>query len=316
MASRQSDLFEQVMHALRGEETKRQKWWHVGGGPENVTEKIVEIKTVGPQRWIRRVHERGILTRVQLLAIILFTLWDFRDPYQDDEKIVSDWEREFRAAIDSGEFVPRDRNSLLPIANADETNWVISIDEADAFVAARGMAWTCTETATHLFNEFFGVDRSQPVADARANTEALAESNPSGAMPSASNAMPGLAEAADSTTQRIATASKGYAFVGLSTPDMAAAFDGLGGWSEEQWNKNLGDGAQWLVPARRQQGRRGRGRPSVWDPVHLAKLLAEHRGASVPSITAAFRKHSSLEPWRRQWDEYRIDINDWKSQRN
>ncbi|CAJ9608830.1 Uncharacterised protein [Burkholderia pseudomallei] len=303
------------MHALRGEETKRQKWWHVGGGPENVTEKIVEVKTVGPQGWIRCVHERGILTPVQLLAIILFPLWDFREPYQDDEKIVSDWDREFRAAIDSGEFVPRDRNSLLPIANADETNWVISLGEADAFVAARGMAWTCTETVAHLFNEYFGVDCSQSLADASADTTALAEPNPSATVAGTSSAMPGLTEAANSNTSGIAAASRGDSFVGLSTPDMAAAFDGLGGWSEEQWNKNLGDGAQWLAPARRQQGRRGKGRPNVWDPVHLAKLLIDHRGGPLQAITAAFRKHPSLEPWRQQWREYLIDINDWK-QRN
>lgn len=142
-----------------------------------------------------------------------------------------------------------------------------------------------------------------------------AETQSSATVVDARNIQPALTDARKTDPVTIRAASDG-ALAGLSTPDIAAAFDGLGGWSEEQWNKNLGDGAQWLVPARRQQGRRGKGRPSVWDPVHLAKLLVDHRGGYLPAITTAFRKHPSLEPWRRQWGEYLIDINDWKQQRN
>ncbi|UEP35957.1 hypothetical protein LL998_06615 [Burkholderia ambifaria] len=144
-------VFAQVRHALEGEEISLRKWYFADG-----TERVVEDKTFGPQRWIRRVHERGILTPIQLLALILFALWDIKDPSQNDRKIVADWNRALTDAMGRGEICARDRDSLLPLANADGADWVISLDDADAFVTARGTAWTCTEIAAHLFNEFFG----------------------------------------------------------------------------------------------------------------------------------------------------------------
>lgn len=47
---------------------------------------------------------------------------------------------------------------------------------------------------------------------------------------------------------------------GLSTPDIAAAFAGIG-WSEDRWRDNLADGPAWVLAARRQKGRRGKGVP-------------------------------------------------------
>ncbi|HDR9512053.1 TPA: hypothetical protein QDC03_007299 [Burkholderia cepacia] len=144
------------------------------------TERVVEEKTFGPQRWIRRVHERGILTPIQLFALVLFALWDFKDPRQDDRKIVSHWHRALADAIDHGDLRPRDRDSLLPIANADGADWVIRLDEADAFVAAQEMGWTCTEIASHLYGEFFPDPPPSPpgVADAAEPTENPTPSRP------------------------------------------------------------------------------------------------------------------------------------------
>jgi hypothetical protein len=301
-------LFEQVLHALKGEEVSRQTWHRADG-----TERTVEVKTFGPQRWIRRVHERGILTPVQLLAIILFSLWDFKDPQQDDGKIVSDWYRELNDAIDGGAIEPRDRNSLLPVANAKGTDWVLSLEEADAFVATRGMAWTCAEIAAHLFNEFFPDSPSLRATNAGTLTEALpAKAGPSTPATDASNETP-ISPTELKLTKPAANAASGDMPAGLRTPDIAAAFAGIGGWTEEQWNKNLSNGEGWITKARIRPGRRGRGSATMWDPLQLAKLAVQHRRASLTSITTAFRKHPSLALWKPEWDSYRTEINDWKS---
>jgi hypothetical protein len=180
------EVYERVQHALEGEEIFRQKL-HLADG----TERIVEAKTFGPQRWIKRVHERRIVTPTELLAVILFALWDFRDTSQDDLKIISGWLRALDGAIERGDIRPRDRDSLLPTPAADSFEWVLSLDDADAFVAAQGMGWTCTEIAAHLFNEFF----PEPPVEATEPSDVPIASGPRfesrrGDAPFASNAEP------------------------------------------------------------------------------------------------------------------------------
>jgi hypothetical protein len=271
-------VFAQVRHALEGEEIAQRKWYFADG-----TERIVENKTFGPQRWIRRVHERGILTPTQLLAVILFALWDFKDPSQGDRIIVSDWNRALTDAMGRGEIRARDRDSLLPLASVDGADWVISLDDADAFVAGRGMAWTCTEIAAHLFNEFFG-DASPKAA--------LSPAPPHS----------DIAEPPTTDGDRAASARDSNAEtmpVPLPSPAIAAAFDGLNGWNENEWSKSLGDGrTAWLNKARVTKGRPGSD-ASTWNPVTIALALRD-KNVPWPKLDAVFKK-PALRTWRAQW---------------
>lgn len=148
------DLFEQVLHAIEGEDTERQAWRLPDG-----TTKVLERKFFGPEKWIRKVQERGILTPLQLLALIHFALLDFRDPKQDERRIVEGWNAALVDAASKRKISPRDPDSLLLLDSIEgAAEWVMSIADADAFVASRGMTWTCAEIAAHLFNEFFSND--------------------------------------------------------------------------------------------------------------------------------------------------------------
>jgi len=145
------DLFEQVFHAIEGEEIEQRVSILADG-----SQKTVEFRYFGPDKWIRRVHKRGIVTPLQFLAFVHFVLHDLFDPDQNERRIVEGW---YRAMLDAAEkrvIVPRDRDSLLPLDSIDGwNNWVLSVADADAFVASVGMEWTCTEVAAHLFNESY-----------------------------------------------------------------------------------------------------------------------------------------------------------------
>jgi hypothetical protein len=144
-----SDLFEQVLHAIEGEEIERRVMQLKDG-----VEKTVELRYCGPDTWITRVHERGILTPLEFLAIAHFALHDFRHPGQDERRIVDGWYRAIIIAAEKRAIVPRDRDSLLPLESIDGWNdWVLSVPDADSFVASVGMEWSCTEVAAHLYQE-------------------------------------------------------------------------------------------------------------------------------------------------------------------
>lgn len=143
------DLLAQVLHAIEGETVERQVLTLPDG-----TEKTVELRFFGPDKWISRVHERGILTPLQFLAIVHFVLLDFKNPDQNEQRIVDGWYRTLLDAAESRILVPRDPDSMLPLDKIDDWNsWVLSLADANALVASVGMEWTCTEVAAHLFNE-------------------------------------------------------------------------------------------------------------------------------------------------------------------
>lgn len=86
----------------------------------------------------------------------------------------------------------------------------------------------------------------------------------------------------------------------LSSPEIAAAFDGLNGWTEKEWSQALGDGrTEWLKRARVSIGRRGGGAAS-WNPVVIALALHD-KNAKLPALDAVFKK-SALHAWRKKWE--------------
>ena len=50
-----------------------------------------------------------------------------------------------------GEMTPRDPVTLLPLKTLpDGWDWLVSLDDADTFVKAQGMGWSCTGIVEHL----------------------------------------------------------------------------------------------------------------------------------------------------------------------
>ena len=140
------DLFEQVLHAIEGEETESHTAVTICG------EKAVCIRTFGPDRWFEKAA-LGRLDAINFLAVILFAV---RDTFNLDaeRRIVEDWATAIRAAAEIGEIVPRDQITLLPLHTLpDGWEWLVSIGDADSFVKARGMGWSCSSIVEHLVTQ-------------------------------------------------------------------------------------------------------------------------------------------------------------------
>lgn len=143
-----ADLLEKVLHHIEGTETEIQNWQTLDGI------KTVEFQSFGPDRWIESVHENGRLMAIDCLALILFTV---RKSYvlEQERRIVEGWAAELRKAVSAGEIQARDPVTLLALETLpDGWEWLLSMADADKFIAARGMEWRFCEVALHLFNEF------------------------------------------------------------------------------------------------------------------------------------------------------------------
>jgi hypothetical protein len=90
---------------------------------------------------------------------------------------------------------------------------------------------------------------------------------------------------------------------GLPTPDVAAAFAGLGEWNEDQWAKNLPQAA-WAKDACVREGRRGKNGAAQWDPVRLAQLATAPREITLDEWGRIFRMKDALKPWLAEWEKY------------
>lgn len=164
------DLFEQVLHAINGEEVTPFRFSIALGETLEVP-----FRTIGPMRWIANA-KRGRLNATHLLAVILTAI----DPAARDKpgaiagflaalsggrqseeprrrRIVEHWGDELRAAAESGEIKARDPVSWLPLrAVPDSWEWMVSTDDAEKFVQSRGMEWTVSSILDYLAGDGYG----------------------------------------------------------------------------------------------------------------------------------------------------------------
>lgn len=140
------DLFGRVLHAIEGEEKERLER-HSKDGVQ-----IVYRHWFGPDRWIEDAA-LGRLTAINALAVILFSVRnDFN--LDNERRIVDGWATELRTAAEAKQITPRDPVTLLPLPSVpDGWDWLISIEDADSFVAARGMGWACSERVAYLLEQ-------------------------------------------------------------------------------------------------------------------------------------------------------------------
>lgn len=146
MKTDMDDLFELVLHAIEGNEKERLECHSTNGM------RIAYRHSFGPDRWIEEAA-LGRLRAINALAVILFSVRNAFD-LEDERRIVEKWATELRAAAEAREITPRDLVTLLPLQSVpDGWDWLISIADADSFVAARGMGWTCSERVDYLLEQ-------------------------------------------------------------------------------------------------------------------------------------------------------------------
>jgi hypothetical protein len=142
-----ADLFEQVQHHLEGTEAEVQNWQTVDGI------KPTTFTSFGPDRWIEAVHENSRMRAIDCLAMILYVVDKSFDPEQA-RRIVDDWAEELCNAVSAGEIQARDPVTLLALGVLpDGWEWILSMADADKFIASRGMDWAFGEIVSHLFKE-------------------------------------------------------------------------------------------------------------------------------------------------------------------
>lgn len=172
-----SQLFELVRDHVEGFDTIAQEWQSADGI------KTVNITLARPAAWIERVHEKGVLTALDCLAIIFFALddWSVEPSREQEVSLVEGWAAELRKAVDTGEIQARDPFTLLPLSSVPEgLGWGLLMSDADKFVAARGMAWRFGEITTHIY------DQVSSDIDAKRFPPFLVRAEPQAAAPAAS----------------------------------------------------------------------------------------------------------------------------------
>ena len=92
----------------------------------------------------------------------------------------------------------------------------------------------------------------------------------------------------------------------VTTGDIAFAFDGLHGWSEEQWKKPLGDKPKWLAACVAIPGVRGVAE-TRWNPVLIGAALVHDWDTKPNSVRARFQTKPQLMPWLDAWKTYEAD---------
>jgi hypothetical protein len=145
-----SQLFELVRDHVEGFDTIAQEWQTADGI------KTVNITLARPAAWIERVHEKGVLTALDCLALIFFVLddWSAEPTREQEVQLVEGWAAELRRAATAGEIQARHPFTLLPLPNVPEgLDWGLLASDADKFVTARGMAWNFGDIAAHIYRE-------------------------------------------------------------------------------------------------------------------------------------------------------------------
>lgn len=145
-----SKLFQLVRDHIEAFDQVTQDW-QTAVGTKTITRTFPR-----PVIWIERVHERGVLTALDCLAIIIFALddWSAAPTREQQIQLAEGWAAELRKAAQDGEIKPRDPFTLLPLkCTPDGWDWGILSVDVDKFLAARGMTWNCGEIAAHIYNQ-------------------------------------------------------------------------------------------------------------------------------------------------------------------
>lgn len=118
--------------------------------------RTVKLTVARPVQWVERVRNRGVLSALDFLAVIYFALNDWSDsPTPEMEsRLVESWATELREAATDGEIKPRDVFTLLPYKSLPAGwDWGLGMEEAEKFLKARDMEWTCTHVVNHIYEQ-------------------------------------------------------------------------------------------------------------------------------------------------------------------
>lgn len=120
------------------------------------TEGITRLVLDALADWARWAPDtvRGLLTPVQFLAVVLWMLQTEKTTPGDDFLIVEGWARALLKAVRLGLVTAVHPITLLPIdATSDTSEWVLSVNHANAFLESMPIGFDCCVALEHFRGE-------------------------------------------------------------------------------------------------------------------------------------------------------------------
>lgn len=284
------DLFEQVLHAVEGEETEGRIAYSADG------QKSIQVRTFGPDRWVERA-KMGRLDAINFLAVILFAVQDTFN-LEQERRIVEEWAKIIRAAAMGGEMTPRDPVTLLPLKTLpDGWDWLVSLDDADTFVKAQGMGWSCTGIVEHLATQSTHpsialMEQNPQLFTSKhvsAPSSAISSGAPESAEPPAESGVrkEGIAETPSRTTEKYKAS-----WPTCTKHELIDCFLLTG----KNWEDTLSRPSKY-DSAKSQPGRKGKGGDALWFPITFAGLLVQHEEFTQSQVKTRFLKIAEWKKW-------------------
>lgn len=122
--------------------------------------------------WLEDAHREGLLAGWHMLALLIFYLGipgGRAGTHEQERRIVNDWHKHMRDAIDKGELKALDPITLLRVRSpSEEADWVVDIDVADEFLRAQDMPVTFSDLIQHIRKQMGHQDSSLPPVPAGA----------------------------------------------------------------------------------------------------------------------------------------------------
>jgi hypothetical protein len=165
----------------------------------------------------------------------------------------------------AGEITPRNPVTLLPLQTLpDGWDWLVSLDDADTFVKARGMGWSCTGIVEHLATQ----STPPSIALMEQNPQLFTSKHPASPLPAASSGAPESTESPSPIT--LSEGKRGITKAEIldakwPLPNDAPSLENI-----------LDKIPKWVDEACIKVGRAGKGQSGshLWSPAVLAVCLA------------------------------------------
>src|SRR4051812_30786768 len=100
-------------------------WDEVLAGPpieaaDPLCERVVGLLDGDNDSWVTRIRRTGFLTISELLALVLHKVRETEDPARDEKKVIIDWAKMIRTAVEQERIIGLDPDSHTPISLRNE----------------------------------------------------------------------------------------------------------------------------------------------------------------------------------------------------
>lgn len=126
---------------------------------ENLLEQVNQ-KYFGARHWVGNARIKGAVSPIELMALMYE--WHHKG---EKEKAIKDWYLSLISAVNKGQIIARDPDSLMELSTLPSNDeWILTLLDADKFLEPLG--WNASATIQDVFNECFKADALPPTSNA------------------------------------------------------------------------------------------------------------------------------------------------------